>query len=285
MIRIITDSAADITLQEAEKLGIEILTLAITFEDGQCPQETEEDFSVFYRRLAACRQLPTTSQVSPEQYLRSYEAAREAGDDVIVLALSGGLSGTVHCAETAKTLCGYDRIFIVDTLQAISTQRMMVEHAVLLRSQGMAAEAIVSRLEDLRTRLTVSGVVDTLTNLRKGGRIPSSLAILGNALRVKPVIALQSAKLVAIGKALGRKAGIRMLFERFEKYPPDPAFPIIFGYTSDRSLTEEFMQEIVEKYGLQEFTLRLCPVGGVIGTHVGDNCIAIAYCAQEPINI
>lgn len=283
MLQIVTDTAADITLEEAEKLQIHIVTLAISFPDGDCPQETEEDFRQFYRRLAACPELPTTSQPSVESYAALFRAAQSAGDDVLVLTLSGGLSGTVQAAHSAALLCDYDRVFIMDTYQAISTQRMMVEHAVKLRDQGLSTDEIIAQLESLRSRLTVSGVVDTLTYLRKGGRIPSSLAILGNALRVKPVIALQDTKLVAIGKVMGRNAGKRMLWERFEKYPPDPEFPIIFGYTSSSEITREFIAETTEKYGLENFTLRLLPVGGVIGTHVGENCIAIAYAALEKI--
>lgn len=283
MLRIITDTAADITLAEAEKLNIHIVPLSITFPDGQCPQESEADFREFYTRLAVCAELPTTSQPSVESYVQLFHAAQEAGDDVLVLTLSGGLSGTVQGAHSAAALCDYDRIFILDTYQAISTQRMMVEHAVKLRDQGLSTSQIVTELESLRSRLTVSGVVDTLTYLRKGGRIPSSLAILGNALRVKPVIALQDTKLVSIGKVMGRNAGKRMLWERMEKYPPDPAFPIIFGYTSDPEITREFMAETAEKYDLQNFTLRLLPVGGIIGTHVGENCIAIAYAAKQAL--
>lgn len=280
MLRIITDSAADITRDEADKLGISVVPLSITFPDGDCPQETEEDIAEFYRRLATCKELPTTSQVPLDTYLRHYEAAQKAGDDVLVLTLSGGLSGTVQSANSAKQLCGYDRIFVLDSFQAISAQRILVEHAAALRDRGCTVEEIIEELTSLRNRVTVSGVIDTLEYLKKGGRIPASLAILGTTLHLKPVIALQNTKLVTIGKAVGRKAGLRMLHERMEKYPPDPAFPILFGYSSNRELTEEFMRDTLEKYNLSGFETRLCPVGGVIGTHVGTNCVALCYVSQ-----
>lgn len=283
MLRIITDSAADITRAEAEAMQIAIVPLTITFPDGECPQETDEDFVIFYQRLASCRELPTTSQPPLESYLEKFSAAKEAGDDVLVLTLSSGLSGTVQSANTAKNVCSYDRVFIVDTHQAISAQRMLVEHAVKLRDAGTSTEDIVLEMEALRDRVTVSGVIDTLEFLRKGGRIPASLAILGTAIKLKPVIALQGTVLQTIGKPLGRKAGIRMLHERFEKYPPDPAFPILFGYTSEKEPTQAFMAETIEKYHLESFECRLCLVGGVIGTHVGSGCIALCYVAQEPV--
>lgn len=283
MLRILTDSAADITRDEAEKLNIQIIPLTISFPDGDCPQETEADFEGFYQRLATCEELPKTSQPSLESYLHFYEEAKLAGDDLLVLTLSGGLSGTVQASNTAKDLCGYDRIFVVDTQQAITAQRMLVEWAVQQRDLGRSAEEIASGVEELRNRVTVSGVVDTLTYLRKGGRIPASLAILGTALKIKPVIALQDTRLQTIGKAMGQNAGIRMLYERLEKYPPDPAFPILFGYTSDKEVVERFAEATVEKYGFQDFETRLHRVGGIIGTHVGTNCIALCYVAREPI--
>lgn len=283
MLRIITDSAADITLAEAEKLGIIINPLHLTFGEEECPQETEADFDRFYEKLATCKELPKTSQPSPESYIELYEAAREAGDDVLVLTLSGGLSGTVRSANTARELCEYDRVFIVDTHQAITSQRMMVEQAVRLRDQGVATEEIAAQMEYLRDKVTVSGVVDTLVYLKMGGRIPSSLALLGTALKLKPVIALQGTILQTIGKAMGRKAGIRMLHERMEKYPPDPNYPILFGCTSDRAIMEDFMTETIEKFGLQSFETRFHRIGGIIGTHVGTNCIAVCYVAKEDI--
>lgn len=283
MTYIITDSAADITLAEAEKMQIRIVPLTITFADGECPQETEADFEIFYRRLAACEELPKTSQPPLDSYLSIYEEARAAGEDVLVLTLSGGLSGTVQAAQTACQISGYDRVFVVDTHQAILSQRMLVEEAVKLRDAGQSAAQIAARMEYLRDRVTVSGVVDTLKYLQKGGRVPTSLAMLGTALKIKPVIALQETKLQTIGKAMGRKAGVRMLWERLEKYPPQPGYPILFGYSSDREITREFMEETIQKYSLQDFEVRLCRVGGVIGTHVGTSCIALCYMAQQEI--
>lgn len=79
MIQIITDSASDITTKEAEEMGIQIVPLRIQFEDGECPQETEQDFLTFYKRLEQADQLPKTSQPSPQAYLEYFEAAKEAG--------------------------------------------------------------------------------------------------------------------------------------------------------------------------------------------------------------
>ena len=147
MLQIITDSASDITLKQAENMKIHIVPLSIRFPDGECPQEKDEDFLTFYRRLQEAEELPVTSQPSPEAYLTYYREAEKNGDDVLVLTLSSGLSGTINAAKIAKEICEYDRVFVVDTRQAILSQRIVVEYAVKLRDEGLKTEEIVENME------------------------------------------------------------------------------------------------------------------------------------------
>ena len=281
MIQIITDSASDITLRQAQELNVHIVPVHIQFPDGPCPQETDEDLAAFYDRLIRAEELPTTSQPTPNEYLRLFEAAESAGDDVLVLTLSGGLSGTVGAARIAADLSGYERIRVVDTRLAISAQRILTEYAVKLRDGGMAIDDMVAELEAFLDRITVYGVIDTLTYLRKGGRIPASLSVLGNALRIKPVIILEDGILKTIGKGLGHGGGKKLLWQRFEENTPDPAFPMYFIYTSDREMGRKFMEETVEKYSLQDFRTELIPIGGVIGTHLGTCGVGVSYVTKE----
>jgi len=277
MIQIITDSASDITLLQAQEMNIHIVPVHIQFPDGPCPQESDQDLVTFYDRLVKTEELPTTSQPTPNEYLRLFEAAETAGDDMLVLALSGGLSGTVSAARIAADLSGYDRIRVIDTRLAISAQRILTEYAVKLRNEGASMDKLVAALEEMLSRITVYGVIDTLTYLRKGGRIPASLSVLGNALRIKPVIILEDGVIKTIGKGLGHGGGKKLLWQRFEQNEPDPDFPMYFIYTSDREMGQKFMDETVEKYGLQAFKPTLIPIGGVIGTHLGTCGVGVSY--------
>ncbi|MBS6196686.1 MAG: DegV family protein [Clostridiales bacterium] len=272
---IITDSASDITAQEALKMNIQIVPLKIQFSDGTFPMETEEDFCKFFDKLAKEKDLPVTSQPSPEDFLKHYEKAGETGEDVLVITLSSGLSGTFNSANLAKQLSGRKNIYIIDSEQAILTQRMLVEKAVFLRDEGKNMDAIIPILEELKSRLTVCGMLDTLTYLKKGGRIPASVALIGNALHIKPIIELKDKTLVELGKARGRNGGMKQLWKEFEACEIDPDEPVYFGYTSDKEFGMHFVESTVEKYGLKNY--RLLPVGGVIGTHVGPSCIALSF--------
>lgn len=275
MLRIVTDSASDITIDQASEMGIHVVPLEITFDDGPCPQATEEDFATFYERLKTCENLPVTSRPAPQAYLDIFLDAKEKQDEVLVLSVSSGLSGTIETAHVAKKLAKYDSIWIVDTHQAILTQRMLVEEAVRLRNSGANAAAIAAHIESIRDQVVVCGVVGTLKYLQKGGRVPASMALLGQLMNIKPVIVLEDKILKQLGKARGYASGISMLHKRIEEDGLDPDKPVMFGFTSDRQLGQQLQQKTMEKFGIRFSSLH--PIGGIIGTHCGTDCMAVAY--------
>jgi DegV family protein with EDD domain len=211
---IITDSAADITAEQAEEMKIRIVPIRIQFGETECPMNSEEDFDAFFDFLKEQKELPKTSQPSPEEYLKLFKEAEKREEEVLVITLSSGLSGTINAAELAKSICGYEKIWILDSEQAITTQRYMVECVVKMREEGKKAAEIAEYLKGLRGKLTVCGMLDTLTYLKMGGRIPAALAFLGNTLHIKPVIELQDRELVMLGKARGRKRSNAVPVER-----------------------------------------------------------------------
>lgn len=278
---IITDSASDITSIEAKEMGIEVVPLSIMFGEDNLKMETEEDFNYFFDRLATEEELPKTSQPSPEMFLNLYKSAEERQEEVLVITLSSGLSGTYNSACLAQELSGYDKIHVVDSKNAIQSQRFLVERAVDLRDSGKSVAQIESAMLDLRERVFVGGVLDTLTYLAKGGRMPKTIASVGNILNLKPVIECRNKVLVMLGISRGRKGGKKILWKQFEKFEKDPEEFVYFGYTRNRELGQEFMQETVEKYGIKKYCLT--PIGGVIGTHVGANGLSLCFLRKEKV--
>lgn len=275
---LVTDSAADITLAQAQRLDVRVVPLTITFPSGVCKQETAEDFDRFYTLLAQSRELPTTSQPAPQLYLEIYEEAKAKDEEVLVIALSAGLSGTCQAARMAAQLAEYDRIFVLDSRQAIQPQRMLVERAAELRQAGYSATQILAELEELRERVHVFGVLDSLVCLRKGGRIPAAAAILGDLMEIKPLICLTDGTLTMAGKTCGYKLAVRMLLQEFEQVERDTAAPVYFGYTSNRQRGEALVEEACARFGLAH--AQLYQICGVIGTHLGPETVTIAY--QSP---
>ena len=276
MLRIITDTGSDIPYLSAGALGMESLELAVEFEEFAYDYRNDTDFSTFFEYLAQAKNLPTTSQVTPGQYLDVFRDAEEKGDEVLVIAISSKISGTYGSAVIAKEMSGYEGITLVDSRQCFTTQRMLAEEAVKLRAEGKSRAEIAKEVEILRERLVLVVMLDTLKYLKKGGRVPPALALVGELLNLKPTLIVRDGKIEALGKARGFEAGKRALWKQFETDGYDPTRPVYFGYSYDKVRGDAFMQETKNKYGLVG-ECQLFPVGGVIGTHTGTGAIAIAY--------
>lgn len=273
---IVTDTASDILEDEAREMDVRLAPLDIRFGSVSCARNTQEGFAEFYRLLTSLDTFPTTSQPTPECYLRIIEEAKRSGQDVLVIALTSTISGTVESARMAAKLSEYDgHIAVVDSKQAIVSQRIVVERAVKLRDEGKSLQAIVKDIESFRDRIQISGILDTLTYLQKGGRIPQPLALIGNALKIKPIVAVENGVLTSPAKAHGAKAAKKAIWKRLDNATLDPEWPVYFVYADERSLAEEFEHETREKFGLQN--TRIVQIGGVVGAHLGPGCYGFAY--------
>ena len=279
MIRIVTDTGSDITHSAAAAMGIESIELDVRFDDFPYDYRSDTDFNVFYENLTKSKNLPTTSQVTPGQYLDIFNDAKEKGDEVLVITISSGLSGTYSSAVMAKETSEYDAITVVDSLQCSITQRMMVEHAVKLRDEGKSRAAIAEELENLRDRLVFIVMLDTLTYVKKGGRVPPAMAVLGGMLKIKPTVIVRDGKVEPLKKARGFEAGKQALWTQFEADGYDKEWPVCFGYSQNRDRGDDFRRETKEKFGLPDCSLS--PVGGVIGTHAGPNALGIGYVKKK----
>lgn len=276
MIQIITDNASDITVEEAEEMNIKLVPLTINFENESFQQKTAADFDIFYRKLETVDTLPTTSRPSPEAFLKYYEEAKAAGDEVLVLTIDAGLSGTMESAVLARDLSGYaEKITVMDSKQAIMSQRLVVEEAVRLRDAGSTMKEITTYIKDLRERIVVCGVINTLKYLKMGGRVPKTMAFIGEAINIKPIIILGKNGLDELAKKRGMRGGEKRLWEEMDKAPLDKELPTYFGYTLNKDISEDYRQKTIARYNLEK--TGIFPIGGVIGTHVGPNGIGLAF--------
>lgn len=276
MVKILTDSASDITLAEAIDMNVDMVPLRVNFGHKPYDQFLDADFTEFYRMLAQEKELPVTSQPSPADFLPVFSRAKKDGDSVVAILLSGAISGTVQSAHIARDMAEYDDIFIIDSRQAIMGQRLLVEYAVSLRSRGLTAAEIAIFITEASRRIRLYGAVDTLKYLRRGGRIPKTTELLGTALGIKPVLELVDGSLEVVGKARGNAGATTAMLKLVEEHSDfDPAAPVYFGYTATDTLCRNFQKLLCSRFKLKN--TRICPVGGTVGTHIGPGAFAIAY--------
>lgn len=277
MIRILTDSASDILPAEAEQLGVTVIPLNVTLEDGTVLRDgVDMTPSAYYEILAGCRKLPTTSQPSPELFENFFLEAAAAGDEVIGIFLSHALSGTYQCAKLAADMANVDNVLFVDSGHVCLSEALLVRLAVQLRGSGKTAGQIAAILEHAKEHLHLVAAIDDLKYLRKGGRLPAAVAVAGGMLGIKPLITIQDGKVAMAGKARGLPGAYVALFKKVEEMGGiNPAFPALAGYTvSPREVTpiQTYLRD-----NLQQEDLLVRQIGCVIGTHAGPGAFGIAF--------
>lgn len=279
---IITDSASDILQDEADTMGIHLVPLDIFFGGQHFLRNTEELFDHFYDLLKEREDFPTTSQPAPDAYCGLYAQAQKAAEEVLVICLSGALSGTVESARIAAQLSGYaEHIHIMDTRHAIASQRLMVEEAVRMRDEGAQVAEILARLEWLRDHIRICGVLDKLEYLRRGGRIPAGLAKVGDLLSIKPVVVVDNGEVAPMAKVHGRHAGEKRLLQEFENLPRDMNWPVLFLYSRGRRFVDAFAAEFRERFSIEESDTRTIQIGPTIGAHLGPDCVGLCFVSQK----
>ena len=276
MIKIITDSTSDIDVTYAKELNIDIVPLKVIIDGKEYKDRVDLQPDQFYSLLEKSEVLPTTSQPSPQEFLNYYEEAKEKGDSVIVMTLSGTISGTYQSANIAKDLAEYENIYVIDSLNATQALRLLVLKAVALREEGKDAETIFNELQAYKERVRIVAFVDTLEYLCKGGRMSKTVAAAGTLLKVKPIIGLRDGKLEMFSKARGAvKATAKIIELIHEDGEIDFKEPICIGYTGNDEGLEKFEQALRDVFKFEDVLHGF--VGPVIGTHAGPGARLIAY--------
>lgn len=278
MVRIITDSAADLQPQEYDILGVTCIPLRVAFGDAEYQENVDLGKDRFYELLLGSEEFPKTSQASPAVLEGIFEEVKAKGDEAVYITLSSALSGTYQTACMVREDVDYEGNYVFDSRNATGGQRMLVEYACRLRDQGMNAARIVAGLEAIRDRIELYAVINDLQYLHKGGRISHAVYTLGNLAQIKPIISVDTeGKVTLPGKAMGMRKGMDLLGKRLTARKPDGAHPLYVMYTNNRSVAEALAQRL-ETAGWK--VERIIQVGAAIGAHVGPDACGIVYVGE-----
>lgn len=280
-VRIIVDSACDLTAEQAEKLNTVFLPLKTIFGEKEYLDGITISPKEFYEKLIESDTLPTTSQIPPHEFESVYKEVKDAGDTAVVITLSSKLSGTCQSARIARD--GYEGcVWVVDSENVCIGEQILVLYACQLRDAGASAAAIADLLEQRKKEIRVVALLDTLEYLKRGGRISGAAALAGNLLSIKPVVAVVDGEVAVLGKARGSKNGSNMLREEISKSGGiDFHMPFRLGYTGlDDSLLQKYIADNADVWKTAVSELPVSTIGSTIGTHVGPGAIAVAYFAR-----
>ncbi len=274
MIKFLVDSASDYEKTETEKKGILRIPITITLKDKNI-LDGEITKDEFYQLVQNADELPKTSQPSPQDFLDVFEKAKENDDELICILLSSKLSGTLQSATLAKSMVDYDKIHIIDSLSATYVIKMMTEYGIQLRDSGKNALEIVDELEKMKSKIKLYAVLDTLENLKKGGRLSTVEAGIGTLAKIKPLVTLtEDGKVGMKGKSIGRKKALADIVKLVEKENINTNYPIYNIYSYGMDNNKLFLDKLNEIGIAPDESLQ---IGPTIGTHIGPGAYGIIF--------
>ena len=284
---IVTDSSADLDAGMARELDVRVLPLGFVLEDHtyyNYPDNREMDPHLFYDRLRR-GEVATTNAVNVAQYTETLEPLLQAGQDVLVLAFSSGLSTTYNSSAIAveELSAKYPerKLYTVDTLCASLGQGLLVWYAAQQRNKGWSIEEVRDWVEEHKLNLCHQFTVDDLHFLKRGGRISAATAMVGSMLHIKPILHVDGeGHLINIGKARGRQASLKALVDRMEETAIDSGSLTVFISHGDCPEDARTVAEMVkERFGVRDVYINY--VGPVIGAHSGPGTLALFYMGTE----
>ena len=277
-IKILVDSASDITQDEAKKYGIEVLPLIVSFGEKEYLDGVNLTQKEFYEKLIETDTLPKTSQITPYRFTEAFEKLTENGDELIVVTISSKLSNTYNSAVLAASEFE-DKVYVVDSLSATAGEKILCLYALRLIKEGLNIKDIVNKLNEVKNKIRILAVVGTLEYLKKGGRISKATAFAGELLNIKPVISVEDGIVKLVGKARGSKKANNLLNELIDK---KGSIDFTMPYTTLYSgLSDLMLKKYIEdeKHLWEDNTdnIPICNVGSTIGTHVGPGAIGVVF--------
>jgi len=273
-VRVVTDSACDLPEPVAREFGIEIVPLSIRFGDEEFVDRRDLTPSQFWSRVAASPVLPQTSAPSAGAFEEVFRKLVDEGTTGIVcINLSARLSATLQAAEiAAKSLEGLCPVEIVDSQSVTLALGNLCLAAARRAAAGADVVEVARHARDLRGRTRLYGALDTLENLKKGGRVGGLQAMLGSMLAIKPIVHLQDGEVEPAGRVRTRSKALRFLVDKVKEEGTVENLGVLHGAAPD---VEELLSMLDPLYSRDEIVV--ADVGPVIGTHAGPGVIGVTY--------
>ena len=272
-VRIVTDSACDLDQVLVDQHGIEVVPLSIRFGDDEFVDRIELSNEEFYARMAASDTLPETAAPSPGAFEQAFRKQGASGDAVVCINLSAALSATMQSAVTAATsLEGEIAVTVVDSKALTLGLGNIVVAAAEAAAAGASPTDIEAKVEDLSGRTRMWGMLDTLDNLLKGGRIGKAQQLMGSVLSIKPILDMSTGEVHEAAKPRTHKKGLLWLRDKVLEFGDD--IETLWVMAGDPDDAGELVDLLAADYTGEIGQGR---IGPVIGTHGGPGVLGVSF--------
>ncbi len=274
---IATDSSAYLPRQVVDQYQIPVLPLTVNWEGKSYFDGIDIQAEEFYTQLSQSKSMATTSQVTVGQFLEVFGKLLEAGNQVLYLGISSGISATINSALQAKVELGDPENLIVHDSQLVSMALgFMVLEVAKAAEKGASLKECHELAQDLYGRIGVFFTVDTLEYLHRGGRINSAKRLLGSALNLKPIMEIRDGKIELVESVRSRKKALNRMVELIEKGVSGRT-PVRLAPFHALAFDDMVEMENMAKERLNPIEIIRSEVSPVIGSHVGPGTVSMAY--------
>ena len=278
-IKVVTDSTSDLPADVAESLGIEVVPLNIHFGPDVYKDRVNLMPDTFYDKLINGNVLPTTSQPSVGEFIEVYERLGSDADGIVSVHLSEKLSGTMNSArlasQQAKTECSIE---VVDTFQVSMGVGICAMEAAEAANSGGDMNQVKLSARNAVTRSQCFFMLETLEFLQKGGRIGKAQALIGNLLKIRPMLMLQEGEVHPLGRERTRRKGIAKLVDTVKELAPISGLAVMYSTGQDEAQT---LAQNVSKFMIEGREPMMLQIGPVIGTYAGPDTLGIALISAK----
>ncbi|WP_288221764.1 DegV family protein [uncultured Clostridium sp.] len=285
-IKLITDSACDLSIDYIKENNIDVASLMVNLNGEFIPDDLGQTLSHkdFYKAVKEGA-MPSTTQVNVGTFYDMFTKYVEKGDAILYIGLSSALSGTVSSATTAREMVLEEHpdaiIHVVDSLSVSVGEGALIYKAVEMIKNNRTLEDIVNYLESIKRKVIHAITVDDLNHLKRGGRISGAVAAVGGLLGIKPTLKIDDeGKVVAGEKVKGRKKALKSLVNQIGTKGDNIEEQAIFICNAD-SLEDALQVKtmILEEYNVKDVVIT--SIGAVIGTHGGPGTIGVVFIGKE----
>jgi len=273
-VRIVTDSACDLPPEVSEENQIDIVPLTIRFGEEELLDRRDLTPEQFWARCASSPRLPETAAPSPGAFQEAYKrAADEGAAGIVCVNLSSALSATYQSAVTAaQSVAGRVPVRVVDSRSVSIAQGLMVLAAARMAREGKSLDDVAGAADDLVGRTRVFAALDTLENLKKGGRIGGAEAFLGSLLSIKPIIEVRDGVVESESRQRTRSRSIQYLVEKVRQFGEVENLAVVHARAPDVNQLVDLLAAVYPRE-----RILVGQVGPVIGTHAGPGTIGVAF--------
>jgi DegV family protein with EDD domain len=273
-IRIVTDSACDLPPELADEYQIDVVPLTIRFGDEELLDRRDLTPEQFWARCASSPRLPETAAPAPGAFQEAYRrAAQEGATGIVCVNLSSALSATYQAAVTAaQAVAGEVPVRVVDSRSVSIAQGLMALTAARMAREGKALDDVAGAAEDLVARTRVFAALDTLENLKKGGRIGGAEAFLGSLLSIKPIIEVRDGVVESESRQRTRGRSLQYLVDKVRQFGEVENLAVVHARAPD---LDQLLDLLAPVYPRERILVG--QVGPVIGTHAGPGTIGVAF--------